>query len=403
MKKHHIERIVLFVSLITILGGCAGCAGCAGNEIPSTPTPAITATVAPTEKPVKISPTEVPATPIAVPDPTLEPTATPASTCTPVPTVVVAPEAKLIDSIKMGDNVWYDFYDGGTLVVRGTGKTRDVDAEFKTVYEPQHTILVQINEDEYNNVILKYTPKVIAIVVEEGVEELGAWSLSGFFFTEKVFLPTSLKVLGASALFKTIDENVEIAGLRTEMSFGKYSLGSTFANVTPEFAECTEAPIPKPLPTATPLPDPDKPKKYATKQMGDNVNFEFWDNGYLYVKGTGATWDKNYVTFLDFRTEPYCNTHTVIIEDGITYLGTSIFNELNKVSYYSLPKTLTTISSNTGGYSGNEKTIIEGFYDGKAVTLKIEGTGNPGQFYSIIENAKLYEEYYPGMFEVIFK
>lgn len=382
MKKHHIERIVLFVSLITILGGCAGCAGCAGNEIPSTPTPAITATVAPTEKPVKISPTEVPATPIAVPDPTLEPTATPASTCTPVPTVVVAPEAKLIDSIKMGDNVWYDFYDGGTLVVRGTGKTRDVDAEFKTVYEPQHTILVQINEDEYNNVILKYAPKVIAIVVEEGVEELGAWSLSGFFFTEKVFLPTSLKVLGASALFKTIDENVEIAGLRTEMSFGKYSLGSTFANVTPEFAECTEAPIPKPLPTATPLPDPDKPKKYATKQMGDNVTFEFWDNGYLYVKGTGATWDKDW-TFCEFRDTPYNNTKIVVVEDGVTYLGDHCLAWLEPKEIH-FPESLSKLG-NIGTWA-----TIHGVRDGRKYVAK---GGYIYRFFEYFENESLASEH----------
>lgn len=403
MRKHHIQLTALLTIITTMLSGCAGCAGCNGNDMLATPTPAITATVAPTEKPVEITPAEVPATPTAVPTPTLEPIATPEPTSTPVPTVAVAPEAKLLDSIKMGDNVWYDFYDDGTLVVRGTGKTRDVDAEFQTVYEPQHTILVQINEEEYNNAVLKYAPQIIAVVVEEGVEELGAWSLSGFFFTEKVFLPASLKVLGASALFKTIDENVEIAGLRTEMSFGKYSLGSTYANVTPEFAEYTEAPAPNPLPTATPLPDPNKPKKYATKQMGDNVTFEFWDNGYLYVKGTGATWDKNYVTFLDFRNEPYCNTHTVIVEEGITYLGDYVFNEMNNVSYYRLPKSLTSISNSTAGRNGNGTTVIEGYYNGKPVTLKIAGTGNPGQFYDKVERIDFYEENYPGLYEVTFE
>lgn len=101
--------------------------------------------------------------------------------------------------------------------------------------------------------------------------------------------------------------------------------------------EKIEPPTPPPatpIPTDIPTPNPDKPRKYATRQMGDNVTFEFWDNGYLYVKGTGATWNMSYVTFYEFEKEPYCNTHTVIVEEGIIYLNCKTKKGCVKQSFF---------------------------------------------------------------------
>lgn len=365
------------------------------NKKPSEVTP--TPTVAPTEEvlpTVVPTPTDVLATPTPVPTVTVEPTTTPI----PTPTMAVSEDATFLDSVKMGDDVWYDFYDDGTLVVRGTGKTRDFADAIQ-----MHTYVKEQCSLEQKAIFFSAT----TIILEEGITEIGECALGNFVDATKVIFPSTLECLNEYALYAMgynsgIMEYVGLDVNKVKTANSAFAYCGSPEKI-PNSEKYTATPTPTPAPTATPLPDPNKPRKYATKQMGDNVTFEFWDNGYLYVKGTGATWDKNYVTFLDFRNEPYCNTHTVIIEDGITYLGTSVFNELNKVSYYSLPITLTTISSNTGGYNVDEITIIEGFYDGKAVTLKIKGTGNPGQFHSIIENAKLYKEYYPGMFEVIFE
>lgn len=374
MKKHHIERIVLFVSLITILGGCAGCAGCAGNEIPSTPTPAITATVAPTEKPVKISPTGILATPTAVPDPTLEPTATPAPTSTPVPTVVVAPEAKLLDSIKMGDNVWYDFYDEGTLVVRGTGKTRDFK-DAKKMYS------FFVDEHPVSDILLAST-----IIIEEGVTEIGQAALSNFIDATKIYFPTSLEVLKDESLSALgyNSGNVEIIGLNVD----KVDIASTAfvycgsPEKIPNNEKYTATPTPTPAPTATPLPNPDKPRKYATKQMGDNVTFEFWDNGYLYVKGTGATWDKEW-NFCEFRDTPYNKTKIVVVEEGVTYLGDHCLAWLEPKEIH-FPESLSKLG-NIGTWA-----TIHGVRDGRKYVAK---GGYIYTFFEYFENESLASEH----------
>lgn len=377
---------VMAAILITSMGGCAGCNGNDASAI-TAPTAVITATTAPTDsmEPTKeieltaapsitdvpeATPTETPVVPTPMPTPS--PIPTPEPTNTPIPTMAVSEDAKLLDSVKMGDNVWYDFYDDGTLVVRGTGATRDVKNDIFNF--PGKVITVWYLDEEYDRSVMTTDHRFMVkdIFIEEGISGLGNWSLCGFIFAETVSFPSSLKTIGYAALFDTIRETTECVGLRSDMEIGQYALTNGMYpvnNVPTEFKEYTVAPTPLPLPTATPVPDPNKPRKYAAKKMGDDVTFEFWDNGYLYVKGTGATWDMEW-SFNDFWAEPYVNTHSVIIEEGITYLGEEVFNGLDFITYFSLPKSLTTIGDPTAG--GGKGVTFDGYLDGKSITVKTE-------------------------------
>lgn len=403
------HRKMIKLSLLTVLlvftimlSGCSSCISCSMNTKPvvTTPTIGVTATVAPTatapvvtEEP-QCSPTTIPDTPTPVPTetptpspvptptltPTPEPTATPVPTNTPTPVVKVDEKAKLLGTFKMGDNVYYDFYEEiseegyreVTLVVRGTGKTRDVKNDFVTTETP-YQVSVHFKDSEYSKMETEYGLYVRDIVIEEGITELGDWSLSGFPFVEKIYFPNSLKKLGKASLFGTVTKYVECYGLRTDMEFGEYALGATYKNVTPEFVSQTVAPTPKPKPTATPTPNPSKPRVYETRKMGKNVTFEFVDNGYLYIKGTGATYDKDW-TFFDFEKEPYCNTHTVIVEEGVTYLGNNTLQGIDNVAYYQFPKNLTV---GLEGLGSGKNAVIDGFYEGKPITLKVGTAKNP--------------------------
>ena len=366
MKKHYVKLTAILTIMTTMLSGCAGCAGCNGNDMPATPTPAPTVTIAPTEKPVEITPTEIPNTPTPLPTPTLIPTPTPEPTNTPIPIITVAPEAKLLDSVKMGDNVWYDLYDDNTLVVRGTGATWSFSSY----------------EDYYDNYLNKYSFwKSEVLVIEEGITEIGDYALGILSYVEEVYIPSTLKKIGKKgftnagyAFSMDTDELTKWNGLdlsKVEVKEDSFTYCSGIKELAhSEDLIITPSPTPAPpTPTPTPLPDPNHPRKFATKKMGDNVTFEFWDNGYLYVKGTGATYDKDWM-WEGFPGEAYRNTHTVIVEEGITRLGDNICKLLTNVSYCKLPKTFESIGDCPFG-SSTEPIRVECYYEGKKVTVII--------------------------------
>lgn len=387
-KNKMIHKMTLTLTMAAALTtNFGGCAGCNKNDTPvvTTPTMAVTATVAPilteevtpTEAPVV--PTPIPATPTPLPTPIPSPTPEPTSTPTPVPTIAVAENAKLLGTAKMGDNVFYDLYDDGTLVVRGTGATDD----FKTVSEMPESLAKQITS------VKNPSTTVTTVIIEENITSIGKSALSGMVYATKIVFPESLRKLD--------DKSVYGAGLQVDCTeyigldvdtveiAGTAFWGCRSPENIPNGEKYTLAPTPTPAPTATPLPDPDKPRMYASRQMGDNVTFEFYDNGYLYVKGEGATWDKTY-HFVEFRQEPYCNTHTIIVEDGITYVGNSVFNGISNIKYYQLPKSLTDADTTRGG---GTDVVIEGYLDGNAVTLKAKQFASLSSFFDAPKSIEL--------------
>ncbi len=372
-KKKNVSMLAIFLVFAIMLSGCSSCISCNMNTKPETVTPTVapTATVAPTEEvtpteeaiatvtvaptvtaPVvteepQCSPTTIPDTPTPVPTetptpspvptptltPTPEPTATPVPTNTPTPVVKVDEKAKLLGTVKMGDNVWYDYYDDKTLVVRGKGKTKDLkEYGVETTFRSKASLEVGGTR---------------TIIIEEGITELGINALSCLLSVERIVFPSSLKKIGNEAFASTgwLAKNTVYIGLdvtKVEIAKTAFNYCGSPENVE-GLEDYTALPTPTPAPTATPTPNPSKPRVYATKKMGDNVTFEFVDNGYLYIKGTGATYDKDW-TFFEFEKEPYCNTHTVIVEEGVTYLGDHVLQGLKpEVMYF--PNSLTLLGN----------------------------------------------------------
>ena len=342
--------------------------------------PTVTAPVV-TEEP-QYTPTTIPDTPTLVPtetptpSPTPEPTATPIPTNTPTPVVKVDEKAKLLGTVKMGDNVWYDYYDDKTLVVRGKGKTKDL----KESYGVYVTFSNEVSNLDVSG--------AKTIIIEEGITELGRNSLGEMFSAKKVVFPSTLKKIGDTALVSVgcFADNTEYIGLDvTKVEIAKTAFNDCGSPENVEgLKDYTALPTPTPAPTATPTPNPSKPRVYATRKMGDNVTFEFVDNGYLYIKGTGATYDKNW-DFIEFRKEPYCNTHTVIVEEGVTYLGDHVFSELYEIDYYSLPMSLNSIGT-TGGVSKGRVTFEGYTLDGKAITVRTPDRASFNMFFNVIKD-----------------
>lgn len=105
-------------------------------------------------------------------------------------------------------------------------------------------------------------------------------------------------------------------------------------------------------------------------QMETEVTYEFWDNGYLYVKGKGRIKDRQYgFSLRDYVDKEFLSTiHTLVVEEGITYMGAETLMGVYGVKECWLPSTLTGIH-NDCTISHNNYTVVHGYYQGRAVTI----------------------------------
>ncbi len=387
-KRAIISAIVLLT--MTAMAGCGGCHKEQKEVLLPTMTPTVTDVPVEEKTPEK----EPSATPSATPKPTATATPEPTPTPTPEPTMTSAPVVpegeEPVASVKMGDEVYYDFYGDGLLLVRGQGSTYD----FKEYTDRQLHIIknVKIFASGYSETDFSSGENNMCtrIVVGEGITRIGSSALAAYLNVESVVLPESLKEIGDSAFYWVgYGRETEWSGLdtgNTEISSTAFLECGGLANIK-DSEKYSATPTPVPTSTPTPTPDPDKPRLVESRKMGDNVTFEFWDNGYLYVKGTGATWDQNYY-FEDFRPdrggEFYQTIHNIIVEEGITYLGNFIFKHIDSVSYWEFPKSLTSIGNTTGG--SKESITFRGYLEEKPVTVITPGSASAKTFFDAIKD-----------------
>jgi len=331
--------------------------------------------------------------------PTPKPTNTP--TPTPTPTPVVEEGVKRVLHFQMGDKVWYDVYEDGTLVVTGKGATWDYSEEkYNTIVkeaEKAGDIWIVEQYDNGKAEYFKYIDRVSTIIIEEGITRIGDLALWSRTRVKKVVIPDTLKEVGSRAFMSLgfMNNNVEWVNLDlTKLVCANNSFedavglenyeGSAEVMVTPT---PTPRPTATPTPTPTPVPNPNKPRLVLSEKMGNNVTFEFWDNGYMYIKGTGKTYDMGwgfqwkraegpnaeYAPYPGYFSEEFLSSiKHLVVEEGITYLGNYTLFHLNDFDTITLPSTLTSISSSMSG--GGTK-VLTGYCNGKKCTIRKENGG----------------------------
>jgi len=386
--------------------------------VTATPEPAATAVptaeptevpVVPTEAPATIAPTEVPvvtATPTMVPTVTLTPnpsptpmptatstpvptsTPTPLPTSTPTPTPVVSEDVTPDLVYQAGDNVWYKYYsEEDLLAVTGTGATWDFEG---------YTTWTEL-KNAYGTDL-----KAKTIIIEEGITRIGNSALSGQYDITKVIFPDSLKEIGEYAFRRAgrITKNVTWKNLHlSKIDVASNAFYEAYGLDTFEgSAEVMCTPTPLPTATPTPTPNPEKPRQIGeatkenylidveadTKTYLGYTTVEYWDDGSIYIKGTG---DVFFGSYKGESLKEYYNKNVfkqVYIEEGITHISASTLGKIlsgikdESGMEYFLPSTMdiTTLTKvgNTGGNIDFDVLlcgdIVHGYYNGDLVTLK---------------------------------
>ena len=304
-----------------------------------TPIVEVTPTLIPTEEPIVIATSTPLPSPTNTPSPTPLPTSTPTPTVAPTATPIPVESLNIIHEEQMGDNVWYRYADDGTLYVTGSGKI-------------ERTNFAQ-NENLY---------RATKIVIEEGITHIGKMAFGGSSYCEEVVLPNSLIFVDEYAfqfcggllwpngplVVTNIDKE------RTEfhpMAFSMSGYDDPELMVEPTPIPVTPTPSPIPAPKAEEV-DENNPKLIANVQMGDNVYFEFYDTGELYVTGSGRTWDfpmgfewtrnyarEKYPHIPVFDKEYAKNIKVCYVADSITYLGNYSFFGLDIAEAWISPNT----------------------------------------------------------------
>ncbi len=349
-------------------------------EAKETPVPEVTEIPVPTETP------EPTATSTPVPTATSTPTPSPVPTVAPqgTPTPTTDPEPDLRARFKAGDDAWYEVYTGGKLVITGTGSTYDYK-DYREVYTYFDKMCLDKSTGKY--IVIK------SVFIEEGIVKLGSWSCSMLISVQKVYLPSTLIEIGEGVFYRTGKVDAEWIGIDTERMKIEKSAFAEAGGGLPNFnkevvATPTPTPVPTkaPTPTPTPLPkpDPEKPRLLCSIKAGKNAYIESWDNGYVYVKGTGALYDLGLNDCCDALEaelgvrvlRKLVDVTHLIVEEGITRLGensVSAYSSYSKVFTIELPSTLKSCANVFDTVNGEQVVIVTGYKDGKKVTMEFKG------------------------------
>jgi len=253
-----------------------------------------------------------------------------------------------------GDNLTWTLTDDGVLTISGTGDMYD--------YTNENSPPWPIYESK-------------TVIFEEGITSIGTNAFLGISIKNELVFPSTLKVIGDFAFcwseisgdivipesVTTIGEGVfddclNLSGIayipESVTNIHKYAFGSSPITVIyGKSGSEIENYIQKYASWITFVPTDSDEDSVFSGTCGDNLTWEWVDN-VLTISGTGDMYD------YDQYTSPWSNlAGTVILEEGITSIGTYAFDYCN-FDIEEIPSTVTKIGDNAFSFSGISGDII---------------------------------------------
>lgn len=108
-----------------------------------------------------------------------------------------SPDAEVVNTVQMGDDVWYTFYTDGTLLVTGSGSTWDFETPGKMInylFEQLQTERVRVKGE--------WLYAVTDIMIDSNITRLGKSALAMYTKAESVTYYGTLESVGENAFRK---------------------------------------------------------------------------------------------------------------------------------------------------------------------------------------------------------
>lgn len=241
----------------------------------------------------------------------------------------VVEDAEIIIQGKCGKNVEYELAEDGTLELSGEGATYNYNSTKSTPWGEysQEISEITVNDGVTNlgTQLFRNCSDVSSVELPETLEKIGSNVFIGCSSLENITIPTSIKEIGSYAFWNTGINQVQYAGSEEEWNSIKF--GNKNDNlVNAEMVYIVD-------------------EVYSGK-VGSNV---YWEanvtKGILTLSGTGATY--NYNSSKNCPWFEYKDSITsIIVEEGITVLGSQLFRNSINLSSVQLPDSLKEIGSN---------------------------------------------------------
>ena len=229
-----------------------------------------------------------------------------------IPFVVLEAEEEetrtVVDSGSCGKSLTWNFYDDGTLEIDGTGEMNNWTSKKSPWYD--------------------YCEDIWSVKIGDGVTTIGNYAFYYCDSLESIIIPASVTSIASNAFNKKYTY-ATIYGFKGSYA-EKYAdkNGFTFSSLEEELTAI------------------------ASGKCGDNITWSLYDGGTLVVSGTGAMYD-----WVSEEEAPWHHAYkesikTVIVSDGVTYLGKRAFRHCN-ITNAIIPNSVTVIGASA--FEGCEK------------------------------------------------
>jgi len=257
------------------------------------------------------------------------------------------------------NGITYTFLPEGTLLVSGSGETKS----FSSVQEAKEWYLTELyhaysgrypEKEEHLLAFRCVLDNVTGIELAEGITVIGDCAFTPFYYVKSVSAPETVNRVGTYAFLgagQYEEEELMLFGFVMEtMDYSAESFALSPVSLTLETGE--EGYCPEELPVRPKEEQgtvPDEELLVAKVYMGEHIEYCLYENGVLYVTGTGTTFDFEYYSEMEsyimeklklssrqeVQTKWFNRVTELFLDDGIERIGDNALALYENVSYVS--------------------------------------------------------------------
>ena len=257
-----------------------------------------------------------------------------------------------IISGKCGGSVSFALFESGTLFIYGSGpmtdysENRGTEAPYRSRAGSVRRIVVEPGVTTVGSEAFMSMTDAGEILLPDGLETIGTSAFLSCTDLSEISIPSSVTVIGEYAIgFKQSIRDDEYTTYRIKIIGDEGSAAQTYADEK-NFRFISRNP------DSDTQTDTETASQtgVTTGKCGENAAYKYdHDTGIVTISGTGDMYDyESYSYYDELESSPFkdhSDIKKVVIEDGITSVGNSAFENCSSLSSVTLPGTIRSIGS----------------------------------------------------------